>query len=476
MLFSTPFFLFVFLPIFLILYLVMPFRAVILLLGSLVFYGWSEPQFLWVVLISGCFDWWLGRLIARDGRFKTVWLVLGVVSNLGLLVYAKYAIFGVTNLNSLLSLLGSRTTLAVPDIALPLGVSFIVFEKITYLVDLYRKVAQPARSLLSYLNYVFLFPKLLAGPIIKYHDIAQQLSRPSHCYEDVREGTIRFLVGLGKKVLIADLLSPTADAAFSQPANSQHPSTAWLGLICFTLQIYFDFSGYSDMAIGMGRILGFRLLENFNDPYLATSFTDFWRRWHISLSSWIKEYLYIPLGGSRVSKFRAYLNLCICFLLSGLWHGASWNFVIWGCFHGVCLVADRMFWLEWQKRLPRFINIGITFFLVCITWVFFRCETFTGAMRFLGALAGAGGPGRNDVVLKSDTLTAILAGLACILWPAFASSLLKPRTDPTSTVGGEPPGFVFPRSGALAGALVLLLLSAGRLSISSFHPFLYFRF
>ncbi len=199
---------------------------------------------------------------------------------------------------------------------------------------------------------MFLFPKLLAGPIIKYHDIAGQLVHPSHGDDDFREGMIRFLTGLAKKVLLADLLSPTADAVFRLPASSLQPSTAWLGLACFTLQIYFDFSGYSDMAIGIGRALGFRLRENFNNPYLATSFTDFWRRWHISLSSWIKEYLYIPLGGSRVSKTRSYANLCICFLLSGLWHGASWNFVIWGSFHGAALVADRAFLARVAKAAP----------------------------------------------------------------------------------------------------------------------------
>ena len=316
-----------------------------LLFGSSIFYGWSEPIFLWVVLVSALMDWLLGKYIFTlpHGRGRRKLLVaIGVVSNLGLLVYAKYTAFGIQNLNVLLPHLGIGR-LTVPSIALPLGVSFIVFEKITYLVDLYRGVARPAVSLLDYLNYVLLFPKLLAGPIVKYHDIAAQLSRPSHRYEDVREGLIRLLYGLGKKVLIADSLAPVADEAFKLPAGSLDAGTAWLGLACFTLQIFFDFSGYSDMAIGMSRILGFKLLENFRDPYLATSFTDFWRRWHISLSSWIKEYLYIPLGGSRVSTARSYVNLCICFLLSGLWHGASWNFVTWGCFHGLVLVVDRAF-------------------------------------------------------------------------------------------------------------------------------------
>ena len=231
-------------------------------------------------------------------------MALGVAGNLALLIYAKYTMFGVVNLNVLFAA-GGWSTWPVPKIVLPLGVSFIVFEKITYVVDLFRKAAPPAKSFLDYLNYVFLFPKLLAGPIVKYHDIAEQLSRPTHRLDDVEQGLIRFIKGLAKKVLIADALAPVADEIFALPGHTLHQGWAWLGLICFTFQVYFDFSGYSDMAIGMARMFGFRLMENFRDPYLATSFTDFWRRWHISLSTWIKEYLYIPLGGSRGSKVRS---------------------------------------------------------------------------------------------------------------------------------------------------------------------------
>ena len=462
MLFSTPFFLFVFLPVFFTIYWLLPRRAPFLLLGSLIFYGWSEPVFLWVVLASACLDWIIGKMIFKEGSKRKFWVGLGVATNLGLLVYAKYTVFAIQNLNALLAMRG-WSTLPVPAIALPLGVSFIVFEKITYLVDLYRRISVPAVSLLNYLNYVFLFPKLLAGPIVKYHDIEAQLARPSHRYEDVREGLIRFLVGLGKKVLLADLLSPIADKVFLLPVSSLDPATAWLGLTCFTLQIFFDFSGYSDMAIGMGRILGFRLLENFRAPYLATSFTDFWKRWHISLSSWIKEYLYIPLGGSRVSTARSYLNLCICFLLSGLWHGASWNFVIWGCFHGLVLVADRAFWLEWQKRLPRFINIALTFFLVAISWVFFRCDTFSQARNFLAALFSSRATEANAVFLQWDTIVALAAGFFIVILP-LVTGKIRLLSVP------------LPRAAVLAAMFVVLLLCSGRLSVSSFAPFLYFRF
>ncbi|MDD5349517.1 MAG: MBOAT family protein [Chthoniobacteraceae bacterium] len=470
MLFSTPVFVFLFLPVFFALYWFLPgvaggweraVRSGILLLGSLFFYSWGEPVFVWVFLASACFDWLLGWQIAGQGRWRRWALALGVAGNIGLLVYAKYTRFAFENLNVLLGSL-HLAPLTLPSIALPLGVSFIVFEKITYLVDLYRGVSKPAHSLLHYVNYVFLFPKLLAGPIVKYHDISEQLVNPSHRYEDVRDGLIRFIVGLGKKMLIADLLSTTVDKVFNLGAAQLNPSTAWLGIICFTLQIYFDFAGYSDMAIGLARILGFRLQENFRDPYLATSITDFWRRWHISLSTWIKEYLYFPLGGSRVSVARSYANLCICFFLSGLWHGASWNFVIWGCYHGVGLVADRMFWLEWQKRLPRLLNVAITFLLAALGWVFFRCGTFGHACDFFAALFGLGAHALNDVFLTNDTRFVLIVAAVLVVAP-----LVKLPKLPLPEMGRIP---------ALAGAAVLYVLCVAWMGISTFHPFLYFRF
>ncbi len=444
----------------------------------MVFYGWSEPVFLLIVLGSTILDWLLGKGIVgvpRGRGLRKMLVAGGVISNLGLLISVKYAAFGVQNLNALLSL-GGLPPLAVPAVALPLGISFIVFEKITYLVDLYRGVALPARSLLDYCNYVFLFPKLLAGPIVKYHDIVDQLHTPSHGYEDVRDGLIRFVQGLAKKTLLADTLSPMADGAFSLSAASLDSGTAWLGLICFTLQIYFDFSGYSDMAIGLGRVLGFRLLENFHHPYLATSFTDFWRRWHISLSTWIKEYLYIPLGGNRVSTARSYVNLCICFVLSGLWHGASWNFVIWGCAHGVALVAERAFWLRWQKVLPTAFNRALTFLLIALTWVWFRCPAVSDALTYFHALGGARATVGNPIVPGHDVWTALAVGLSLILWPLcrdWTDALHRGQVDPGVSGAASPPGT---RLAALAFAAVLLPASVAHMTVGSFHPFLYFRF
>ncbi|RYY52262.1 MAG: MBOAT family protein, partial [Chitinophagaceae bacterium] len=374
----------------------------------------------------------------------------------------KYTVFGLENLNALLSAVSAPFgPVTIPHIALPLGVSFIVFEKITYLVDIHRGIAHPAKSVTNYLNYVFLFPKLLAGPIVKYHDIEGQLERPAFRYDDFRIGMIRFLIGLGKKMLIADALSPVADAVFSSDPSGLQASTAWIGLACFTLQIYFDFSGYSDMAIGIGRIMGFRLLENFNNPYLATSFTDFWRRWHISLSSWIKEYLYIPLGGNRVPTWRIYLNLTICFMLSGFWHGASWNFVIWGALHGVMLVADRAFLLKFSSRLPYGVNVIGTLLLVMVTWVFFRCPTFPHATGFLGAMFGGSRAGFNGIVLHRDALVVMVIGTLVVIRPVLPVLGRCGFRDGLAT---------------LSWCLLLLALCMGHLAVNSFNPFLYFRF
>jgi len=462
MLFSTPFFLFGFLPVFFALYKLLPARRWVLLTGSLIFYGWGEPRFLFVVLASSLLDWFIGRRIARQQSYSRHLVIVGVVSNIALLVYAKYTTFAVVNLNSVFTSAGWQAW-PVPRIALPLGVSFIAFEKITYLVDLFRKAAPPAKSLLDYLNYVFLFPKLLAGPIIKYHDIAGQLSQPGQSYSDFRDGLVRFIQGLAMKVLIADLLAPVATDVFALPAAALDASTAWLGLVSFTFQIYFDFSGYSDMAIGMAQMLGFRVMENFRQPYLATSFTDFWRRWHISLSTWIKEYLYIPLGGNRGPTWRTYGNLCICFLLCGLWHGAAWNFIVWGAIHGLVLVCDRAFWLRISQRLPALVNVALTFGGIMFTWVFFRCASLHHALRFFGGLFRLHAIHPNTVFLRPDTIVVLVVATLLCFAPALAHWQAR-RSDSAT------------RTPALACACALLLVCAGRITVSAFQPFLYFRF
>jgi alginate O-acetyltransferase complex protein AlgI len=470
MLFTSPLFLFFFLPLTIGCYLAAPrrLRNPVALLASLSFYAWGEPIFIGVVVLSAFVDWILGRAIygSQTPRASRVYLAAGVTLNLGILILFKYSGFFLESANGLLALLDGPT-LPIPAIALPIGVSFIVFEKITYLVDLYRKVGRPADSLATYMLYVFLFPKLLAGPIIKYHDIEQQLLTRGWALEDVSVGIIRFTDGLAKKVWIADPLGVVVDEVFGLARDDLAFPHAWLGLVCFTLQIYFDFSGYSDMAIGLARVMGFRLLENFNVPYMAENFTDFWRRWHISLSSWIRQYLYVPLGGNRVSVGRAYFNLWFCFFLSGLWHGAKWTFIVWGVYHGIFLIVDKLFWLRVQRRLPAWLNIGLTFGLVSIGWVIFRAADFSRAGYYLAALFNPTHLRGKFLYVGDDVFCLVAVGLILCFVPGT-----RWYARATSAWSGRPYSEVV----SLGLACVVLLLAVAKISNSTFQPFLYFRF
>jgi len=484
MLFSSPLFLFLFLPGLLLCYfgLGRRFPNAVLLVCSLFFYGWGEPRFVFVALASAVLDWLLGAAIYRAPTVggARAYMALGVILNVALLVYFKYVGFGINTLDRILTAT-HHVPLPVPRIALPIGVSFIVFEKITYLVDIYRKIGKPSGSLPTYLLYVFFFPKLLAGPIIKYHDIAAQLSDHRSTFDDVIAGAIRFVIGLAKKVWIADTMGEAVEAIFHLPPDHLGTRCAWLGVLCFAVQIYFDFSGYSDMAIGMARILGFRLLENFNSPYIATSFTDFWRRWHISLSTWIREYLYIPLGGNRVSAARTYANLWLCFLLSGLWHGARWNFVLWGAYHGLFLVLDKLFWLRVQRRLHMALNRALTFLLILIGWVLFRAENlrqigaYLSTMADLPSLVGKDSHSGRYIYFTNDLYLFLLLGLALSFAPVLWQNLS----------GTEAPGGIAMAARQKAAhqtvtrmvaSLVLLILCLAKIADATFNPFLYFRF
>lgn len=472
MLFNSGLFLFVFLPGLLSLYFAWPGRRNALLLGaSIFFYAWAEPVFVWWALGSALLDYWLGGRImrSRSDAVRRGWVALGAVANLGLLVWFKYAGFAVRTAGSIARWLGaSAADFPLLQIALPIAISFIVFEKITYLVDLYRGTGRAAPNLRTYLLYVFLFPKLLAGPIVRYCDIEAQLAGRVVDFANVRDGLVRFLCGLAKKVLLADHVARLADQVFALPPAQLDAAAAWLGLLGFTLQIYFDFSGYSDMAIGLSRMLGFRLRENFQTPYLAENFTDFWRRWHISLSTWIREYLYIPLGGNRGSTARTYGNLGLCFVLCGLWHGAAWTFLAWGVFHGMMLIAERMFWLEWQKKLPRIVRIALTFGLVSLSWVVFRAADFTFAWRMLGALATPWEGGRDNLIWCSPDNTAALGiGLGIVFAP------LLPRWP---DVVARYQRWTCRHEWELGTGVVLLLGVMSKIATDSFHAFLYFRF
>jgi alginate O-acetyltransferase complex protein AlgI len=465
-LFYEPIFLFVFFPLVYTAYLLLRQFAYGALgwicLASCAFYIWSEPIFFWVVLASSVIDYLLGKRISRGG--DGLWLAAGIVSNLGFLCVFKYSSFAVAEIaNPLLGLTGAGP-LSVPQLALPIGISFIVFEKITYLVDIRRGLSAPAESFPRYLFFVFFFPKLLAGPIIKYHELQPQLlARVPLTAELVALGIERFATGVVKKLLLADPAATIADQVFALPTGAIGQIDAWIGALFFTAQIYFDFSAYSDMAIGIAMMLGFRLRENFNFPYTAIGITEFWRRWHISLSSWIREYLYIPLGGSRGPVWRTYVNLFICFMASGIWHGAGWTFVAWGAFHGFFLVIEKAFAGRWLRALPEAAGTLLTVFVVVHGWVLFRATDFAQAAAMLSAMYGMDGIRTIYVPPQIGALVvaALIAASSARWWMPLLSRLKD--TTPTQL--------------AAHGTLVLLFaFSLGRVLAVPFQPFLYFRF
>lgn len=479
MVFSTTLFLFQFLPIFLVAYYLCPnrYRNYIALAGSIWFYAWGAPRFVFVLAISSMADFLIAPYLSssRDSVAKSTrkrWLTIGLIINVGILFYFKYANFFVGEIKPLLDALGMKG-FHWTNIAFPIGISFFTFQKISYLMDVYRGICKPASSFTNYFLYVSLFPKLMAGPIIRYHDIAEQLAKRQHSAERMLSGVWRFCLGLSKKVLIANTLGEIADHAFALDQGVPSTAFAWLGIVCYTLQIYFDFSGYSDMAIGLGRMLGFEFLENFNAPYISRNFTEFWKRWHISLSNWMREYLYFPLGGNRHGPVRTTFNLWLVFLISGIWHGASWNFIIWGAYHGFFLSLDKVGKQLKLKEWPSLISIPVTLVLIMMGWVFFRAETLPQAITFLRALFGV------SRSVQQIPIPAFVDGYyVSILFLALLFSFL-PRFFP--------PGFLqrvermegkqlWQTGVQFSGSILLLALSACYLASVSFNPFIYFRF
>ena len=405
MVFSSSEFLFVFLPLFLLLYGLCPRvgRSLLIALASFVFYGWWEPWFVLLLFGSSALDFWLGRQIAADraqGRGNgRRWLVLSVVANLSLLGWFKYANFGAETFRALLQSLGFVGDFAWVDVVLPVGISFYTFQTMSYTIDLYRGEVQPARSFVDFVCYVSMFPQLVAGPIVRYAVVERELVERRHGLAAIRHGVLLFQLGLCKKLLLADSLAPLADTAFGTADPSALGAFgAWLGVLAYAFQIYFDFSGYSDMAIGLGRMLGFHFPINFDAPYKSASITEFWRRWHISLSTWLRDYLYVPLGGNRKGPLRTYVNLALTMLLGGLWHGASWNFVAWGGYQGFWLIVERLFGKRaWYGAAPHLLRVAITFVLILGGWVFFRARDLSHALQYLAAMCGG-----SDAALRLD--------------------------------------------------------------------------
>jgi alginate O-acetyltransferase complex protein AlgI len=474
MVFSSPTFICLFVPLTLAFYFVLPRSSnnLVLVAASIVFYGWGDPVAAFALILpSIAMNFHLGRMLGRaEGAGRRRILVISVGINLAILIAFKYSAFIIGNINDVLMLVGAPR-LRVPDLPLPLGISFFTFHILSYLIDVYRGAIPPQSSLPAFALYIINFPQLIAGPIIRYRQIADQLAERATTLGDFEYGVLRFVTGLAKKLLIADAIGQIDDVAFGVAPAELTTGAAWLGVICYALQIYFDFSGYSDMAIGLGRMFGFRFPENFNYPYSAMSIQDFWRRWHITLSAWFRDYVYIPLGGNRLGSWKTVHNLWIVFFLTGAWHGASWNFVIWGLWHGLFLSLERTApAAAVLERMPRILRTGYVLLVVLIGWVFFRASNLDHASSYLArmfafAFEGQGLLGASDLVtVHSLAMVAVAFLFSLPLWPALRSHL----TD--ATVGRAM------RTASAAYVALVMILSLAAMAGGENSPFLYFRF
>lgn len=475
MIFSSITFLVYFLPIFLLAYHLTPnkFKNACILIFSIVFYAWGGPKFIFVILGTTFLDFFLVNKMheAKTTKTKKQILVLSLLMNLGLLFYFKYSNFFIENINAVLGLAGI-SEIKWLKIVLPIGISFYTFESVTYVVDVYRGIHKPLKNFWHYQTYILLFPKLIAGPIVRYHDIADQITdREKNYTPDVKlSGFYTFCIGLAKKVIIANTIGSQADEVFNLNNSQIDTAAAWVGALAYTFQIYFDFSGYSDMAIGLCKIMGFRIPENFNNPYLSNSITEFWRRWHMTLGAWMKNYLYIPLGGNKVdTATKLYRNLFIVFLLSGLWHGASWNFIIWGAFHGLFLVLERLFLLKAYNKIGKIIPTLLTFLIVVVGWVYFRTEDLGQANHIIKTMfsfnfADGKFALHNDFYF-SLTLAVLFSFFACI--PATKALQAKIYGERHNSVS---------HSVMLVSSIALFYISLSYIAALDFNPFIYFRF
>ncbi|MFT5386021.1 MAG: alginate O-acetyltransferase complex protein AlgI [Saprospiraceae bacterium] len=471
MVFSSSIFLFYFLPIFLLAYFITPFshKNKTALLASLLFYLWGSPMFGFILILSIIIDFYLGNQIFKsvDRKKKKRLLAMSVLLNVGLLVYFKYANFFIENVNTIAHSLGIESVSWI-EIILPIGISFFTFQKLSYIIDVYVGKDQPLKKLSDYALYILLFPQLIAGPIVRFNEIASQIKerRNAHTIDNKLNGIFRFTIGLSKKLLIANTLGEQVDQVFGSSISELGATDAWIVIIAYAFQIYYDFSGYSDMAIGIGLMLGFRFPENFNFPYISRSITEFWRRWHITLSNWMRDYLYIPLGGNHISQSRTYVNLCLVFLISGLWHGAAWTFVLWGVFHGLFLILDRLFLKNILDNIGSFLSLTITFFFILLGWVIFRAETYSMAIDYYTALFSI----KTSVLTFSNHFWAIFfIASIFVITPAFFR-LEKKLASVYNTIYFK--GLLL----KILATIVLLTLCITEVEVSSFNPFIYFRF
>lgn len=472
MVFSSATFLIIFLPVTIIAYYLIgavltkstAVKNTVLLIASLLFYAWGEPIYILLMLISILFNFVVGKDIAdaketgRSRKAKALFC-FAVFFNLAVLGFFKYAGFVTDNLNQWF-----HWQLRLPELPLPVGISFYTFQIMSYIIDLYRDKIKVQRSLLAFALYISLFPQLIAGPIVKYKDIEKQLYGREESLNLYAHGMARFTVGLAKKLVLANTLGSVYQSVQAADIATVSTLSAWIGIICYTLQIYFDFSGYSDMAIGLGGMFGFQFPENFRYPYAASSVTDFWRRWHISLSSWFKEYVYIPLGGNRRKTPRVILNLMIVWLLTGLWHGAAWNFVLWGVYYGVLLIAEKYLLAKLLPHIPKLLRRGMTLLLVMLGWVLFSAGSLPQALAYFRVLFGGGA-----ALIDSDAKYLLANHLAVMLLGAFCAVPLYQRL-----LGNVSPKAVS-RLKIIAYPLLLIICMMFMIS-ETYNPFLYFRF
>lgn len=464
MLFSSMTFVFMFLPIVCALYLMSNkrFHNPILLAASILFYAWGEPKYLAIMLLTILVNYAGALAVEKFNNHKKLWLILTIIVDLGFLIYFKYFNFIIDNINNLF-----HAHISALDVIMPIGISFYTFQALSYVIDVFRGDCKAQKDVYKLALYICLFPQLIAGPIVKYHDVAEQIEDREVNFDKVNLGVKRFIIGLAKKMLIANTLGAIADKIFTQPADTFTPLVAWLGGISYTLQLYYDFSGYSDMAIGLGLIFGFHFMENFNYPYISKSITEFWRRWHISLSTWFKQYLYIPLGGNRISKNRTYINLGIVFLLTGIWHGASWNFVFWGLWNGFFIILEKMTgWHNETDKLPvKILKHLYTIFVFVLGWVMFRADNMTYAWTYLKNMFGL--VPVHDITYKmiyyvdNVEIITLFIGILCAM-PIFKNMVYVENKAVKLAVN--------------VWLLALFILSAASIAASTYNPFIYFRF
>ena len=467
MVFSSLTFLYFFLPITLLIYFVSPkaIKNFILLVTGLFFYAWGEPIYVLIMILSAAIDYTAGRIMHwkdNNKTVRTICLIVSVLMNVGLLGIFKYSSFFITNINAVFG-----TSISDPQLPLPIGISFYTFQSMSYTIDLYRRKIKVQKNVINFMAFVTMFPQIVAGPIVTYDEVAERLDDRKTTVDDIADGIAVFVKGLGKKVLLANNIGLLWSQVKAMDYTQISVFTAWIGIIAFAFQIYFDFSGYSDMAVGLGKMLGFEFPNNFNYPYTSKSISEFWRRWHITLGSWFREYVYIPLGGNRNGTARTIFNLAVTWALTGFWHGASWNFMLWGIYFGILIILERFVYGKFLAKLPKILGIFYTFVLVLFGWVLFETATLKDAFNYFKAMFGATGK-FYDV---KATYFLVTYGVVLVLCIIGSTQLVKKGAEYVTKFSTKLSLSVRPLI-----QLAIMLLSTAYLVNETYNPFLYFRF